>query len=55
MNKRQVALVIIPFVGQIAFLISAVLCLIFTFLGMINAILGRYWEMPIVRNYTPEI
>ncbi|MBT3921408.1 MAG: hypothetical protein HOF21_02415 [Nitrospina sp.] len=42
---------IAPVIGPFVFLASAVLCLVFMFIGMTTAIAGRTWVVPVLGQY----
>jgi fumarate reductase subunit D len=46
---------IIPILGQLVWMVGTILILILIILGMINALNGRFWEMPVLGKYAKQI
>ncbi len=46
---------IIPFLGQMVWVIGSVIFIMLIILGMVNAFAGRLWDMPILGVYAKRI
>ncbi|MFH1404683.1 MAG: hypothetical protein ABIH21_01125 [Patescibacteria group bacterium] len=46
---------IIPFLGQIAWLLGSIILFILVILGIINALNGKIWTMPVLGEYAKKI
>lgn len=46
---------IIPFIGQIIWVIGIIIALIASITGIIKALAGEYWEMPVLGEYAKKI
>jgi len=46
---------IIPIIGQIVWAVGSVLLLILMILGIVNAWVGKMWEMPVLGEYAKQI
>lgn len=46
---------IIPVLGQIVWVLGSIALLILIILGIINALNGKMWEMPVLGKYAKEI
>lgn len=46
---------VIPVLGQIVWAVGSVVLLILLILGMINALNGNLWEMPVLGEYAKQI
>lgn len=46
---------VIPFLGQIAWFVGSLLLLALVILGIINALNGKFWEMPFLGEYAKRI
>lgn len=46
---------IVPILGQIAWALGSLVLLIYVILGIIHALNGDYWEMPILGQYAKQI
>lgn len=43
-------LIFIPVLGQVFFIVSLVLCMLFSLGGIFQAALGRCWKIPVIGN-----
>ncbi|MBT3236227.1 MAG: hypothetical protein HN353_09785 [Bdellovibrionales bacterium] len=48
-------LLVIPFAGHLAFIISAITCFVFSIMGIYHAIMGNYWQMPFFSRFSKEL
>jgi uncharacterized membrane protein len=46
---------VIPFVGQVLWALGSIGILILVLLGIVNALNGNLWEMPVLGKYAKEI
>ncbi|MCR4314035.1 MAG: hypothetical protein NUV84_02195 [Candidatus Uhrbacteria bacterium] len=46
---------IIPFLGQIVWTLGSIVLLVLIILGMVNALQGKMWDMPILGKYAKQI
>ena len=46
---------VIPFLGQIAWFVGSLLLLMLVILGIVNALNGKFWEMPFLGEYAKQI
>lgn len=46
---------VIPVLGQIVWAVGSVLLLILMILGIVNALNGKLWEMPVLGEYAKQI
>lgn len=46
---------IIPILGQIVWVLGSLVLLMLIILGIINAMNGKFWEMPVLGKYAKEI
>lgn len=46
---------IIPIIGQIVWMLGTIVILILIILGMINALNGKFWDMPVLGKYAKQI
>lgn len=46
---------IIPILGQIVWTLGSIVLLVLIILGMVNALEGRRWDMPILAKYAKQI
>ena len=46
---------IIPILGQIVWTLGTIALLILIILGMVNALQGKMWEMPVLGKYAKQI
>ena len=42
---------IIPILGQLVFMVGSILLLVLVVLGIVNALNGKMWEMPVLGQY----
>lgn len=46
---------IIPILGQIVWTLGSIVLLVLIILGMVNALQGKMWDMPILAKYAKQI
>ncbi|TAL50614.1 hypothetical protein EPN81_02335 [Patescibacteria group bacterium] len=46
---------IIPFLGQIVWALGSLVLIILVILGMVNALQGKMWELPVLGKYAKQI
>ena len=46
---------VIPFLGQLAWMVGSVLLLVLVVLGIVNSLNGKFWEMPFLGEYAKQI
>jgi uncharacterized membrane protein len=46
---------IVPVLGQVVWALGSLLLLVLIILGMINALQGRMWEMPVLGKYAKDL
>ncbi|MFC1788228.1 DUF4870 domain-containing protein [Patescibacteria group bacterium] len=46
---------IIPLLGQIVWVLGSIALLIFVILGIVNALNGKMWEMPVLGPYAKKL
>lgn len=46
---------VIPILGQIVWMLGSILLLILLILGVVNALNGKMWEMPVLGQYAKKI
>lgn len=46
---------IIPFLGWFIFMFGSVIILVLSFLGLVQALSGKYWKLPFLSKYVEKI
>ena len=46
---------IIPLLGQIVWMLGSIVLIILVLLGMVNALQGKLWEMPVLGRYAKQM
>ncbi len=46
---------IIPLLGQIVWLAAVAFIIVYSILGIVNCLKGKYWEIPILSEYAKKI
>jgi uncharacterized membrane protein len=46
---------IVPFIGQIVWALGSVALVILVIMGIIHALNGEYWEMPVLGKYAKQV